>query len=437
MSRADLLEQKRKIERALIGGLLEDPTRINGQSRRLELVNRNSEQLHRRIVDAMLQLVDQNGVLDIRSIVEVAQLSSQDTAELQVMLDQDRGTVERRGLQLVENAIKLELLDHSEKQAAPDAIEAAEEIEHLHQRVQELLALGIRRESKADVAEAYHAATLRAAAGAVQYFPTGLETLDTLLGGGLTPGNLSILAGYPAVGKSSLLLAFALSFTRANHPTLFVEYEMPRDEVFSRLAGITTGGNVHDLRNGRSDALNQEFLAEFLRIPLTIHFPEQRGLPGLLRDAREFAQEGGKVLIVDYLQGSRWTAARSEDEWTAIKSASEQLRTLARNTGLHVLAASSLNRSEARQGNGRISLASLYGSSGLGHDASVVLALKNDEEADSENTQLHELETRRRKVRLDILKSRESARGNLSLIYHLDSQRFFEVAPRHELRAAG
>ena len=55
--------------------------------------------------------------------------------------------------------------------------------------------------------------------------PTGVDELDRVLGGGLIPGGVALLAGEPGVGKSTLLLDVAARAARAGIPTLYVTAE--------------------------------------------------------------------------------------------------------------------------------------------------------------------------------------------------------------------
>ncbi|HEV7209410.1 MAG TPA: DNA repair protein RadA [Mycobacteriales bacterium] len=62
-------------------------------------------------------------------------------------------------------------------------------------------------------------------AGIAQVRPTGLAELDRVLGGGLVPGGVVLLAGEPGVGKSTLLLEVAHRTARAHAPALIVSGE--------------------------------------------------------------------------------------------------------------------------------------------------------------------------------------------------------------------
>ena len=69
--------------------------------------------------------------------------------------------------------------------------------------------------------------------------PTGVAELDRVLGGGLVPGAVVLLAGEPGVGKSTLLLDCAARAARAGSPTLYVTGEESAAQV--RLRAGRTG----------------------------------------------------------------------------------------------------------------------------------------------------------------------------------------------------
>src|SRR2546423_4556292 len=69
--------------------------------------------------------------------------------------------------------------------------------------------------------------------------PTGVDELDRVLGGGLVPGAVVLLAGEPGVGKSTLLLALAARAARDSR-VLYVTGEESAGQV--RLRAARTGG---------------------------------------------------------------------------------------------------------------------------------------------------------------------------------------------------
>ncbi|PTQ86514.1 DNA repair protein RadA [Nitrosomonas ureae] len=64
-------------------------------------------------------------------------------------------------------------------------------------------------------------------------YPTGIEELDRVLGGGLVHGGVVLLGGDPGIGKSTLLLQ-ALSFMSAQHSVLYISGEESAQQVALR-----------------------------------------------------------------------------------------------------------------------------------------------------------------------------------------------------------
>jgi DNA repair protein RadA/Sms len=73
--------------------------------------------------------------------------------------------------------------------------------------------------------------------------PTGVSELDRVLGVGLVPGAVVLLAGEPGVGKSTLLLEVAYQWAVTAGRSLYVTGEESAGQV--RLRAERTG-NVHD-----------------------------------------------------------------------------------------------------------------------------------------------------------------------------------------------
>src|SRR6201999_3895928 len=74
--------------------------------------------------------------------------------------------------------------------------------------------------------------------------PTGMDELDRVLGGGLVPGAVVLLAGEPGVGKSTLLLDVAQQWAAgAGSPSLVVSGEESVSQVRLRAERL---GALHD-----------------------------------------------------------------------------------------------------------------------------------------------------------------------------------------------
>jgi DNA repair protein RadA/Sms len=75
--------------------------------------------------------------------------------------------------------------------------------------------------------------------------PTGIDELDRVLGGGVVPGSVTLLAGDPGVGKSTLLLKVAHQWAQAGRRALYVSGEESQGQI--RMRADRTGCSHHEM----------------------------------------------------------------------------------------------------------------------------------------------------------------------------------------------
>jgi DNA repair protein RadA/Sms len=75
--------------------------------------------------------------------------------------------------------------------------------------------------------------------GSVRHYPTGVSELDRVLGGGVVPGSVTLLAGDPGVGKSTLLLEVVHRWAQAGRRALYLSGEESTGQI--RLRAVRTG----------------------------------------------------------------------------------------------------------------------------------------------------------------------------------------------------
>ncbi len=80
---------------------------------------------------------------------------------------------------------------------------------------------------------------------------TGVEGVDRVLGGGLVPGSVVLVAGAPGIGKSTLLLQLASRLTDAGHPCLIASGEEARGQVAARARRLGVDGSALSFVPGR------------------------------------------------------------------------------------------------------------------------------------------------------------------------------------------
>jgi DNA repair protein RadA/Sms len=78
-----------------------------------------------------------------------------------------------------------------------------------------------------------------------RHCPTGIDELDRVLGGGVVPGSVTLLAGDPGVGKSTLLLKVAHQWAQSGRRALYASGEESRGQI--RMRADRTGCSHHEM----------------------------------------------------------------------------------------------------------------------------------------------------------------------------------------------
>lgn len=173
---------------------------------------------------------------------------------------------------------------------------------------------------------------------------TGFNYIDNR--GGLKRGNLDIIAGRTSNGKTALALAVALNCALAGTSVAFYSFEMTLDEITDRLAAMTSGVPAANIARG---PLDDAQLSKLLDASGTMHnlpvlFDKTRSadLDKLMSSITEMAEQGVRVVFVDYLQ--QLTGKGYRDKRTLLSDACVKLKNLAVQLDITIVALSQLAR---------------------------------------------------------------------------------------------
>jgi replicative DNA helicase len=212
-----------------------------------------------------------------------------------------------------------------------------------------------------------------------------IPTLDFYLGP-VRPGNLAILAGRPAMGKTALGLSYAHGAARKGDGVLFASLEMTAEELGGRLAcdlAYEAGHPVpYDMvTSGKATPRQRQDIAraaiEARGYPLVIEDLPTVTIGRLAaivrREKRRFALRGTplKLVVVDYLQLLR-PNREERSNYENITAVSRGLKALAKSEGVGVLALCQLSREVEKREKKRPILPDLKGSGDIEQDADVV-----------------------------------------------------------------
>lgn len=199
---------------------------------------------------------------------------------------------------------------------------------------------------------------------------TGISYLDTATKG-LKPGELWIVGAMPGRGKTAFALQVAMNMVNDGYPVYFASMEMSSSAILQRLLKMKFGSRM--VENPTPEEWRQiiEYGAEIKALPLNINESSSLGASEIAQHARvQIARNKVRLIIVDYLQIVRGPG-RDRRERTG--DAANILRSLAKDSGVPVLALSQLRRPDSL--NDRPSMIELKESGDLEAHAHVVALL--------------------------------------------------------------
>ncbi len=209
---------------------------------------------------------------------------------------------------------------------------------------------------------------------------TGFDKLDKVTSG-WQPSDLIIIAARPGMGKTAFVLSMARNIAiDFNHPVAVFSLEMSSVQLITRLISSETGLSSEKLRTGKLEKHEWEQLSVKVRdlekAPLFIDDTPSLSIFDLRAKARRLSsQHGIKLIVIDYLQlmtaggGGKGGGNREQE----ISTISRNLKALAKELDIPVIALSQLSRAvETRGSSKRPLLSDLRESGAIEQDADIV-----------------------------------------------------------------
>ncbi len=349
-----------------------------------------------------------------------AQIVETESTELYAQIVQEKWF--RR--QLVRAGQQIDTLAHDQERELSDVLSQAQEevfrLSHADARRGSVLIAPLVREVLKEVEDSY------GNEHKILGVSTGFFDLDVMTSG-LQPGDLTIIAARPSMGKSTLVLNIAQNIARNNLPVLIFSLEMPARHVVMRMLAAEAEIDFGRLRSGSLTEEHWESLAQATSrlISATIFINDARGLT-----VQELRAEGRRlkaqydnlaVIIVDYLQllsGSSKYYGRVEE----ISDISRSLKTLAWELNVPIIACSQLSREVERRPDKRPQLSDLRESGAIEQDADVVAFLYREDYYDDQSEEDQGL------ADLIFRKQRNGPTGTIQLEFKKKLMRFFDIA---------
>jgi replicative DNA helicase len=257
--------------------------------------------------------------------------------------------------------------------------------------------------------------------------PTGFIDLDRLLGG-LQPSDLLIIAGRPGQGKSGLCLSIAKNASQLHkkHVAIF-SLEMSNDQLVQRLVAQETEIDSQRLRLAN---LRDEEWPLFTQAVSTLSStqmylddtPAITPLQLRTKCRRLHMEIGLDLIIVDYLQLMTGDT-RIENRVQEVSYISRNLKALARELNVPVVAAAQLSRAVEARRPPRPILSDLRESGSLEQDADVVMFIYRPDQYEEDTLKQNIAE-------IIVAKHRNGPVGSVELVFRTTLAKFENAATR-------
>ncbi|MBA2359919.1 MAG: replicative DNA helicase [Actinobacteria bacterium] len=221
---------------------------------------------------------------------------------------------------------------------------------------------------------------------------SGFRDLDRLTSG-FQPGNLVIIAARPSMGKSGLALCMAANIAvRRETPVALFTLEMSKSEVTQRLMCSEAKVESQRLRNGKLAADDWPRLTaacdKLAKAPIYVDDTGSITMMEIRSKARRLKSKEPNLglIVVDYIQ-LMTSGASVENRVQEVSQISRNLKVLARDLDVPVLALSQLSRAVEQRHDKRPILSDLRESGSIEQDADLVFFIYRDEYYNDETDQ--------------------------------------------------
>ena len=261
--------------------------------------------------------------------------------------------------------------------------------------------------------------------GLARGVPTGFTELDELTNG-LHGGQMIVVAARPGMGKSTLGLDFLRSCSIKNRmPSIVFSLEMSKSEIVMRLLSAEAKIKLADMRSGRMSDDDWTRLArrmsEISEAPLYIDDSPNLTMMEIRAKARRLHQKVGlKLIVLDYLQ-LMTSGKKVESRQQEVSEFSRQIKLLAKELEVPVVAMSQLNRGPEQRTDKKPMLADLRESGSIEQDSDMVILLHRPDAFERDDPRGGEAD-------LIIAKHRAGPTKTVTVAHQLHLSRFTNMA---------
>ncbi len=257
--------------------------------------------------------------------------------------------------------------------------------------------------------------------------PSGFIDLDRLLGG-MQPSDFLIIAGRPGTGKTAFMLSAAKNAAQIHKKRVAIfSLEMSNEQLVQRLISQETGIESQRLRTGKLNEDEWPLFTHAIEVLSDTHIflddtPSLTPLQLRTKSRRLYLEYGLDLVLVDYLQMMSG-GMRIENRVQEVSYISRNLKVLARELNVPVLAAAQLSRAIEQRADKEPQLSDLRESGSLEQDADVVMFIHRPE--------LYERDTLKQNIaQIKVSKHRNGPVGMVELVFRSNLAKFENAATR-------
>lgn len=258
---------------------------------------------------------------------------------------------------------------------------------------------------------------------------TGFADLDEKTSG-LQDSDLIIIAGRPSMGKTAFAMNIAENAAiKSKKPVLVFSMEMPGESLAMRMMSSLGRIDQHKIRTGQLEDEDWPRMTSAISIlseaPLFIDDTPALSPVELRARSRRIAKEynGLGLIVVDYLQLMQVPGTK-ENRTNEISEISRNLKSLAKELNVPIIALSQLNRSLETRTDKRPVMSDLRDSGSIEQDADVILFIYRDEVYNENSPE-------KGKAEIIISKQRNGPIGRLHLTFLGKYTRFENFSQDH------
>ncbi len=254
--------------------------------------------------------------------------------------------------------------------------------------------------------------------------PTGFADLDELTNG-LHPGQMIIVAARPGCGKSTLALDLARCASIKNGLTSVIfSLEMSQIEITMRLLSAEASIPLSHIRGGRMSEQDWQRVStkmgQVSEAPMYIDDSPNLTMMEIRAKARRLKQRHDlRLVVIDYIQ-LMTSGKKVESRQLEVSEFSRQLKLLAKELDVPVVALSQLNRGPEQRTDKKPLLSDLRESGSLEQDADMVILLNRPDLYDKESERAGEAD-------FDVAKHRNGPTKSITVAFQGHYSRFTDM----------